>query len=277
MPEGDSIARNAARLRPVLERREIVTVYGTAASVRRRSGQVLGSSVEAVRTHGKNLLVDFSSELTLRVHLGMSGRWKVLPATWRVPGEARVALTTVSHHAVCLGAPTVELDRTKVIEHELAHLGPDLLGPDFDAAEAVARLRTRGGASIAEAILDQRVVAGIGNVYKSELLFIAGINPRARVSEVADSALMELLETARRLLRENSRAGPRRTTRRQSGPATWVYGRARQPCLRCGAEITSFGQAGRVTFWCPGCQPPPPGSGTTPPSPPQAQGGLGTV
>src|SRR5215470_16638974 len=152
-------------------------------------------------------------------------------------------------------------DRAVPLHPAMQALGPDLLASDFDAAEAERRLRARPQMQIAEALLDQRALAGIGNVYKSETLFIERINPWTRVADVPDAALVRLVATAHRLLHENVRPGsPHRiTTRRDLAGrgSLWVYGRAGRPCLRCGTPIQTRrqGELNRSTYWCPTCQP----------------------
>ena len=168
--------------------------------------------------------------------------------------------------AVCFDAPVVELfeRRTEAVHPALAGLGPDLLDPAFDAAEAAKRLRApaRAGLTIAEALLDQRALAGIGNVYKNEVLFIDRVSPFLELAGIDDATLERVVETARRLLVANAAPtrGPERVTtgreRRAAGPL-WVYGRAGRPCRRCGTMIRSIRQGlelPRTTYWCPACQ-----------------------
>lgn len=256
MPEGDSIAKAAARIRPVLVGQKVDSVYGTAPGVRTNARRLAGRRVEDVRTFGKHLVVDFDIGFSLRVHLGMPGRWSVIPADRPVPGSARVVLSTSDHHVCCFAAPDVEVDRTPAIERRLDRLGPDVLADGFEPARFVERARTRQAETIAEVLLDQRVVAGIGNVYKSELLFLAGIHPETSVEAVPDVALLDMAERASRLLAVNVRSGARSTTgERAPGRETWVYDRAGRPCRRCSSEIKMVRLAERVTYWCPSCQP----------------------
>ena len=255
MPEGDSIAKDSARLRPVLAGREVVSVYGTAPSVRSNSHRLVGQTVEAVRTVGKHLVIDVSGGFSVHVHLGMPGRWRILPADRRFPGTARLVLSTSSHHVCCFAAPTVEVDRTPAIDRRLSLLGPDLLDPDFQPQTFVERARTRSGRRVAEVLLDQRVTAGLGNVYKSELLFLARIHPSTPIDQIDDDKLVELAERAQQLMSINVRTGPRVTTgERARGRETWVYDRAGEPCRRCATAVEEDRLGGRVTYWCPGCQ-----------------------
>lgn len=249
MPEGDSVAGNAEMLRPILDGRVVVAVDGTSPSVRSNSRRLLDSRVTGVRTVGKNLIVDFSSGYSLHVHLGMTGRWH----QHAKPG-ARIALTTDAGIVSCSNAPTVDVGRTAAIDRKLAALGPDLLG-DFDVDEFVRRARLVEPMAIARLLLDQRVIAGIGNVYKSELLFLAGIHPRTMSSDVEDIVLTGIALKAQELLAAN--VGQRRTTTGSArrGQETWVYAQAGHGCRRCGTRIESGRLDGRITYWCPTCQP----------------------
>ncbi|HUG32166.1 MAG TPA: DNA-formamidopyrimidine glycosylase family protein [Acidimicrobiia bacterium] len=258
MPEGDSVAGHARRLRPVLVGRRIESVNGTAPPVRVNSRRILDATVNSIRTVGKHLIFDLSTGYSIRVHLGLSGRW-VISASGKSPhGSARLALATSSHHAACYGAPTIEVDRTPAVDASVAGLGPDLLGDvEFDVEEYLRRARLRGtDRSVSRLLLDQEVIAGIGNVYKSELLFLEGIHPDTPVKALSDDALRSVATRARRLLAANVGAGPRVTTGlRGAGRELWVYGRRGSPCRRCGTAIESSGGEDRVTYWCPACQP----------------------
>jgi endonuclease VIII len=270
MPEGDTLYRIAVGLRPHLVGRQVI-----AASARQpgpRAEALVGATVTEVESLGKHLLIRFDSGLELRTHLGMHGSWhRYAPAErWRrPPSRARLVLEVPGAVVVCFDAPTVELfeARSEPIHRVLTSLGPDLLAADFDdraAAEALSRLRdpSRASLTIAEALLDQQALAGIGNVYKSEVLFVEGVDPFVRVATLDDSALERLVLTARRLLLANRRGGGRVTmgvdlTVRRPGDSLWVYGRAGKPCRRCGRAILDrrHGRLNRRTFWCPGCQP----------------------
>lgn len=255
MPEGDSVAGHAERLRPVLAGQKVTGVGGTASSVRTNSTRILDATVSGIRTRGKNLLIDLSTGYSIRVHLGMPGRWQVIAADRNPAGSARLVLTTERGSVVCHSAPTVEVDRARAIDARVAGLGPDLLG-EFDEDEFIRRARTRGENAMAQMLLDQRVLAGIGNVYKSELLFLEGIHPKALVQQIDDERLRSIVERARKLLRSNVGPGVRSTTgSRVRGREMWVYGRAGQPCRRCGTAIERDRDGERVTYWCPTCQP----------------------
>jgi len=269
MPEGDTLFRIATGLRPHLSGRRIV-----AATARRpgpRAELLVGATCESVEARGKHLLLRFDNGLVLRTHLGMHGSWhRYAPGErWqRPPARARVVLETESAVAVCFDAPTVELfdGRAESVHPALSALGPDLLSPDFEDAtadEVLRRLRApeRAGLTIAEALLDQRAMAGVGNVYKSETLFVERVDPFARVADLDDRTLRRLVATARRLLMANTAGGPRTTlppgagSRKPMG-GLWVYDRSGRPCRRCGTPIErrSHGELDRSTYWCPNCQ-----------------------
>jgi endonuclease-8 len=269
MPEGDTLYRIAVGLRPFLVGRPVI-----AASARQpgpRTDLLIGATIQTVESQGKHLLIGFDTGLQLRTHLGMRGSWhRYAPGErWlRSPSRARLVLEVPGAVAVCFDAPTVELYETRaaVIHPVLAALGPDLLSPGFDAAtlaEAVRRFRgpERAALTVAEAMLDQGVMAGVGNIYKNEVLFVERVDPFTRVADVDDETLRRLVQSSRRLLLANSEGGARVTT--NAGPGErrvagrlWVYGRAGRPCRRCGSVILDrrHGRLNRRTFWCPSCQ-----------------------
>ncbi|MFZ0013340.1 MAG: DNA-formamidopyrimidine glycosylase family protein [Acidimicrobiia bacterium] len=254
MPEGDSVAGDAARLRPVLLGNRIEAVAGTSSRVRANSPRLLDATVTEIRTAGKHLVMDFSSGYSLHIHLGMSGRWEIGDRDRRPHGSARVVLYTSTHQAACYSAPSIDVDRTGLIDRALTHLGPDVVtGLDVDVF--VRRARSRGDRPIAATLLDQRVMSGVGNVYKSELLFLAGIHPWTRTADVTDEQLRDLGGRAHHLVSAN--VGQRRTTTGspRRGQETWVYGQAGHGCVRCGTRIELGRLDGRVTYWCPTCQP----------------------
>jgi endonuclease-8 len=232
--------------------------------------RIVGATVTGVEALGKNLLIRFDNGLELRTHLRMTGSWhRYRPGErWRRPAaRARVVLETPDAVAVCFDCPTVELfeQRAEALHPALGRLGPDLLAPDFDAADAHRRLREPGRAdlSIAEALLDQRALAGIGNVYKCEVLWIERVSPFTRVADIDDRTLDRLIAASRQLLVANAdrRRGAERVTtggdRAAAGEALWVYGRGGRPCRRCGTAIRVTQQGRdlpRTTYWCPRCQ-----------------------
>ena len=269
MPEGDTLFRTAAGLRPYLVGRTVTAARASGPGPIPQVHRVVGHEITAVDAMGKNLLIRFDGGLEIRTHLRMNGSWhRYRPGErWRrPPTHARLVLEVPGAIAVCFDAPVVELleVRAEALHPALAGLGPDLLSPDFDADEAIRRLRdpSRAATSIAETLLDQRALAGIGNVYKSEVLWIEGVSPFAATSDVPDDALVRLVVTARRLLLANvaTTRGPERVTttgdRGAPGPL-YVYGRAGRPCRRCRTPITRARQGRelpRLTFWCPACQ-----------------------
>jgi endonuclease-8 len=254
MPEGDTLARTAAGLRPYLLGRSV-----TGARARLPGPQVarvVGSTITGVDALGKNLLIRFDNGLEIRTHLRMNGTWhRYRPGeAWRRPvARARLVLEVPGAVAVCFDAPVVELfeQLAEKLHPSLRQLGPDLLDPAFDADEAVRRLRhpARAEMSIAEALLDQRALAGIGNIWKNETLFVERVNPFVAVAALDDATLQRLVATARRLLTAAAaRSRPGRLN---------VYRRTGRPCPRCGAPITSTQQGSelpRTTYWCPNCQ-----------------------
>ncbi len=271
MPEGDTLARTAAGLRPYLVGRDVLGARAQGPGAVPQVQRVVGQRIDAVDSVGKNLLIRFDGGLELRTHLRMNGSWhRYRPGErWRrPPGRARLVLEVEGSVAVCFDAPVVELFETRAVglHPALSRLGPDLLAPDFDASEAHRRLRdpARAEREIAEALLDQRALAGIGNVYKNEVLWIEQVSPFARVADVDDATLDRLVATARRLMLANvDRArGPERVTTggdASAGGSLYVYGRGGRPCRRCGTPIASTRQGRdlpRTTYWCPTCQGP---------------------
>ena len=271
MPEGDTLARTAAGLRPFLVGREVSGARAHAPGP--RVELLVGSTVTGIDAVGKNLLIRFDNGLEVRTHLRMRGSWhRYRPGeAWRRPaGRASLVLEVPGTVAVCFDAPVVELfeQRAERLHPPLARLGPDLLDPAWGpalAGEAIRRLRdpARADLAVGEAIVDQRALAGIGNVYKSETLFIERINPWTRVGDLSEATLERLVATAHGLLAANAdrRPGPERTTTRTAGPRAggplWVYGRAGRPCRRCGSPIRRGSQGSelpRLTYWCPRCQ-----------------------
>lgn len=167
-------------------------------------------------------------------------------------------LETADFVVVCFNAPVVELLAKRGVErHEgLRRLGPDLLKEDFDPVEARKRLRERGDLAIGDALMAQGALAGIGNVYKSETLFLCRMNPFVRVDELDDATLDRLVAKARELMKRNLEGFPRKTRSALAGPRLWVYDRGGKPCLECGTliKVRRQGLAGRTTYYCPTCQ-----------------------
>jgi len=211
-----------------------------------------GHPVSEVVARGKHLLIRID-DLTLHSHLRMDGAWRLFPTGGRWQGgpthQIRAILGTASHTAVGSRVHDLALIRTADEARLVGHLGPDLLGA-WDPVEAAARLAGLPSRPIGEALLDQRNLAGIGNIYKSEILFCARVHPWTPVGEVE---LSGILATAHRLLAANRDSARRRTTEGVREDL-WVYGRSGRSCLRCGGRVSSADQEDRVTYWCPDCQ-----------------------
>jgi endonuclease VIII len=257
MPEGDTLFRTAAGLRPYLVGRDIRAARAQGPGAVPQVARIIGRRVDAVEAQGKNLLIRFDGGLELRTHLRMNGSWhRYRPGErWRrPPSRARLVLEVDGAVAVCFDAPVVELfeSRAAVVHPSLSRLGPDLLGATFDADEAIRRLRhpDRRSISISAALLDQRALAGIGNIWRNETLWAEQVDPFAAVEDVDDGTLGRLVATARRLLVDSARLAPGRAPMR-------VYRRTGRPCPRCGTSIRSAplsAESPRTTYWCPTCQ-----------------------
>jgi endonuclease VIII len=257
VPEGDTIHKVAARLGPALEGKVLRRFEAPRLMGNQRPR--VGMTIESVEARGKHLLVHFERSLTLQVHLGMTGSWHLYEEgkRWRKPAHlARVVIGVDGWEAVCFSAPTVRAfveggGRATPIDH----LGPDLCVDGADLDTAVARMATipEPGTTIAEVLLDQRVAAGIGNVYKSEALWACRVHPFTAMESIDVPTRRALLEAAHRQLRANVVRSVRETV--PGGVA--VYGRTRQPCPRCGTPVRArrHGEQMRTTYWCPTCQP----------------------
>ena len=264
MPEGDTIWKTSRQLHAAFSGHQFtksdlrVPAHATA--------DLHDWWMFGVRSRGKHILMDLSPdandapELVLHTTLGMEGSWRVFDAgqKWRGgPGwQIRAVMATASHVAVGYRLPHTDLIRVEQESGIVGHLGPDLLGDNWDPALAIQRLVRSGDRPIADALLDQRMLAGIGNVYKSELCFIARLNPWTPVTQVANLGF--LLSEAHRLLRINRHTYARVTTGDPRHPM-WVYSRGGQPCRVCGTAIRVREQgetsSKRWTWWCPSCQP----------------------
>ncbi|MET9106117.1 Fpg/Nei family DNA glycosylase [Streptomyces zhihengii] len=264
MPEGDTVWSAAHRLHTALAG-QVLTVSDLRVP-RLATVDLTGREVLDVTPRGKHLLTRFGGGLTLHSHLRMDGSWRVFRAGERFRGgpdfEIRAILGTQAHTAVGYRLPVLELLRTAEEERVVGHLGPDLLGPDWDPDAAVANLLSDPARALGEALLDQRNLAGIGNVYKCELAFLAKVSPWLPVGELGEGVPARLVATAHRLLDLN-KARPDRTTTtgRRPGERLYVYGRRGRPCFRCGTPVSKAdqgdGTSERPTYWCRGCQPGP--------------------
>lgn len=258
MPEGDAVYRTATKLRGALDGR--VLTRSDFRVPRYATSDLTGRAVLETRSRGKHLLTRVEDGLTVHTHLRMDGSWRITPAGRRpAPGDVvRLILANDTWQAVGVKLGMVDLLPTEQEHRVVGHLGPDLLGEDWDAAEAVRRLRAHKEMTIGEALLDQRNLAGIGTIYRAETLFPRGVSPWRKVGEIED--LDGLVLMAQRLLDFNKdHAGTVTTGDRRPGFQTWVYGRAGRPCRRCGTRI-SRGEMGaspqeRLILWCGACQP----------------------
>ena len=274
MPEGDTIFRLARRLHHALAGQTVRRFESVLPALSRVDDDrpLAGRAIESVAARGKHLLMTFSGDLTLHSHLRMNGSWQLYEhgEPWRRSRrDMRVIVETDRTVAVGFNLTIAEFLTARALARhpQLQALGPDLLDPAFDSRDALRRLRAGGGAAVGDALLDQRIIAGIGNVLKSEILFVAGIHPFAAVSRLDAGDLERLITVALKLLAMNVPAdtpgggwpGPARRTRNSLDPSAslWVYGRGGRPCRRCGAAIAQrkSGADARVTFWCPRCQP----------------------
>lgn len=215
--------------------------------------RVAGSRVDGVETTGKHLFVRFDSGLALHSHLGMSGSWHLYRPgeRWRMPERtASVVLEFDDAVAVCFRASVSELVRGR---SGVEHLGPDVLAPDFDAALAAARARALGSATVGEALLDQRAAAGIGNVYRCEVLWMHQLSPFRPLADCDDAVLTALFASSREVMKHNAGGSAARVF--PHGRAA-VHGRAGRPCPRCGTLVQArrLGEQARLAYWCPGCQ-----------------------
>jgi endonuclease VIII len=272
MPEGDTIFRAARTLQKALGGQQVTRFESVFPAVNRVAVDhpIVGRTIESVVSRGKHILLTFSGDLILHTHMRMNGSWHIYrPGEhWQRPAsDMRVVVGTERMLAVGFNVPVAELLTTNSIARhpQLRSLGPDLTDPAFDRSAVLTHLRAQGPSAIGDALLDQRVVAGIGNVLKSEILFVAGVNPFTPAASLGDETANRLLDVALALMKANvldsartltPRIG-RRTTRSMNPHTTlWVYGRGGQPCRRCGAAIQSrkTGDDARITFWCRRCQ-----------------------
>ncbi|NBM14104.1 Fpg/Nei family DNA glycosylase, partial [Streptomyces sp. GC420] len=259
MPEGDTVWQAAKRLHEALAGERLVRWDMRVPKL--ATTDLTGRTVVEVAARGKHLLTRVEGGLTLHSHLGMDGSWKLCGASERPRGgpahQIRAVLGTAGRTAFGYRLPVLELLRTAQEDRAVGHLGPDLLGPDWDPDQALRNLLAVPERPLGEALLDQRNLAGIGNVYKSELCFMAGVTPWLPTGEFPAPA--RLVALARKLLEAN-RERPARMTTRVDRPdrRLWVYGRVPRPCLRCGTSIRSADQGDglrlRPTYWCPRCQ-----------------------
>ena len=256
MPEGDTIWRLAAQLRQGLQGKRV-----TAARPDRLQ-RLAGTTITDVQPVGKHLLIRFDNGLAIHSHMRMQGAWHLYRRgeRWRRPAwQAKALLETEDVVAVCFAAPVIDLVRDE--QTKVGHLGPDILGDTWSIAEVMERAGKAGRKPIGELLLDQRVTAGIGNVYRCEALWQRRINPWTPTGEIKDQDLEALFEAARGAMRSNLKPTTEPTGRRDFpgyGRGA-VHGRGGRPCPRCGSRIKvkAQGEHARLTYWCPACQPGP--------------------
>jgi endonuclease-8 len=265
MPEGDTVWLTAARLHQALAGQELsLSDFRVPALA---TVDLRGRQVSEVIARGKHILIRLDGDLTVHSHLRMDGSWYLSAARGRTPRRHPDHMIRARLGNAEWLATGYRVHDLKVVTHAgeaelVGHLGPDLLGPDWDAATAVTKLLREPDVMIGEALLDQRNLAGIGNLYKSEVLFIERVNPWTRIADVPD--LEHMVTTAHRLLRAN-RDHPEQSTTGylERGRQHWVYGRFSEACLRCRTPIARAMQGEppqqRSTYWCPRCQPEPGG------------------
>ncbi|MER5706094.1 DNA-formamidopyrimidine glycosylase family protein [Streptomyces sp. NPDC002122] len=259
MPEGDTIWQVARNLHTALAGR--VLTRSDLRVPKLATADLTGRTLLDVTPRGKHLLARIEGGLTLHSHLRMDGAWRVYATGERPRGGPDHQIRAILGNAECSAygyrLPVLELIRTAEEPRAVGHLGPDLLGPDWDPEEAVRRLLADPDRPLGEALLDQRNLAGIGNVYKSELAFLAAVTPWLPVGALDPDVPARLVATAHRLLEANKdRPDRRTTTTRRPGTPLHVYGREGKSCLRCGARIRKAeAELGdRITYWCPDCQ-----------------------
>jgi endonuclease-8 len=260
VPEGDTVWLAARRLNAALSGQVLTATDFRVPQL--ATTDLSGHRIKKMVSRGKHLLTRIEPSMTLHTHFKMDGSWHLYRPHDRWRGgpawQVRVVLATHGWRAVGYRLPVVDLLPTAEEDRVVGHLGPDLLGPDWDAAEAVRRLSSRPEQAIGEALLDQRNLAGIGNLYKAEVLFIRGVNPWTPVGKVAD--LPGIVELARQLMWANrERPAQVTTSDARRGRQHWVFERAGEPCRRCSERLVRAEQGqppfSRLTYWCPSCQP----------------------
>jgi endonuclease-8 len=275
VPEGDTIFRAARTLNRALAG-QVVTRFESVLPHLQRvhdDDPIIGRAIESVTASGKWMTMRFSRDLVLLTHMLMSGSWHIYRPgeRWQRPrSDMRIVIATSQFEAVAFKVPVAEFHTTASLARREGFnaLGPDVLSSAFDESQAAANLRAQPELEIAEALLTQSVMAGLGNVYKSEVCFACRVNPFRKVATLTDAEVNCLVQTARKFMVANASdtsdesivtyGGLRRTTRRsEPGQRLWVYARRGGGCRRCGTPIESRkqGRDARVTFWCPSCQP----------------------
>ena len=280
MPEGDTVFRTARNLGRALMGKPIIGFRSTFPLLTRFNDDtpLVGQTVDKVEARGKWLLIHFSGGGILTSHLLMNGRWHIYRQgeRWQAPRLAmRIVIENREYQAVGFRVPVARMHTEQSLARDLHVASPenDLLSDEFDSSAALTRLLSRRHEALADALLDQSVIAGVGNVFKSEICFVQGLHPFRAVGTLTRDEAAATIAIAQKLLRANVledsgdlivtyRGQQRRTTHDSDPESLWVYGRAGDPCRRCGEPIRRRiqGADARVTFWCPCCQPMPDGS-----------------
>jgi endonuclease-8 len=276
MPEGDTIYRIARAVGRALTGKPVTVFRSTYPLLTRFDDDkpVAGQSVDRVESRGKWLLIYFSGGGVLATHMLMSGSWHIYRhgERWQQPRfDMRIVIENSDYITVGFKVPVAEMhtERSIVRDRRFPLPANDVLNADFDAAAAALRLGACRSEEIADVLLHQEVLAGVGNVFKSEICFVTGINPFRRIAALKEESIAALIAAARRLIAANiledsgdtivTYGGRKRRTTHESdiGASLWVYGRAGEPCRRCAEPILmrKQGPDARVTFWCPACQP----------------------
>jgi endonuclease-8 len=260
VPEGDTVWLTAKILRDALTGEPVTATDFRVPQL--ATADLTGRTVLTVAPRGKHILLRTDDGLSLHSHLRMDGKWRVGAGAKRPrggpPDAIRVVLTTDEHIAIGYRVHDVAIVRTDEEDKLVGHLGPDLLGPDWDETEAVRRLEAQPTRTIGEALLDQRNLAGVGNLYKAEVCFLSGLHPWTKVEDVKD--LPAVVRRAKALLNANKTRWVQATTGSlHKGQELYVFERPRLPCRRCGTPIAVAMQGDppydRLTYWCPACQP----------------------
>lgn len=260
MPEGDTIYRAAQSLRPVLLDRAIRSADSPRRIVDTES--LIDRRVARIEARGKHLLMFLDDERVLHSHMGMTGSWHIYPigTPYNKPRKwAALELILDEYAVVCFSPKQFELlTPARFRRHDVLHrLGPDLLAPEIDWEAVLQRFRVHNSTAVGEAILNQTIVCGAGNVYKSEVLFLCGLSPFRTVESLGDDQLLNVLQRCRSLMLRNLEGTPRKTRFGRTGQRLWVYNRAGEDCLKCGHTVAMRrqGELGRSTYYCPECQP----------------------
>jgi endonuclease-8 len=281
MPEGDTIFRTARSMGRALTGKPVTGFRSTYPMLTRFNDDtpLAGQLVESVESRGKWLLIQFSGGGTLATHMLMSGSWHIYRPgeKWQKPAShMRIVLENIDYQTVGFQVPVARMHtpQSLIRDRRIPQPGADVLNPRFDGSIALARLRLCAGEEVGDVLLHQEVLAGVGNVFKSEVCFVEGINPFCKVAALVEDQIAALIRTARKLVASNvledssdmivTYRGQNRRTTNESNPqdSLWVYGRRGQPCRKCAEPIRRRiqGQDARVTYWCQHCQPMPDGS-----------------